>query len=119
MLTSPVFTAAARQHGRQAARLHRSTAYPSFTRTLLQTRDLLVWLCVKIGLLAAERRHELMEVLTELAQLYARMASSTLTPTLTPTPTLTLTMTRTLALILTRQAARAPGWSALSRLSWL
>lgn len=70
MLTSPVFTAAAWQPRRS------TTAYPSFTRTLLQTRDLLVWLCVKLGLVATERRRELMEVLTGLAQLYARMASS-------------------------------------------
>ena len=55
MLTSPVFSAAAWQPRR------RSTAYPSFTRTLLQTRDLLVWLCVKLGLITVEQRRAPME----------------------------------------------------------
>ena len=54
MLSSPVFTATVWQQGKRA--------YPSFTRTLLQTRDLLVWICVKLGLVAMDQRHELMEV---------------------------------------------------------
>jgi len=68
MLTSPVFTATVWQHGKRA--------YPSFERTLLQTRDLMVWLCVKLGLIEMEDRHELMEVMTGLANLQARMVKS-------------------------------------------
>ena len=68
MLTSPVFTATVWQQGKRA--------YPSFERTLMQTRDLMVWLCVKLGLIEMESRHELMQVFTGLAGLHARMVKS-------------------------------------------
>ena len=68
MLTSPVFTATVWQQGKRA--------YPSFERTMLQARDLLVWLCVKLGLIAMEQRQELMVVLTGLADIQSRMAKT-------------------------------------------
>ena len=72
-VTSPVLATSA-VGNQQSARSswHRLYAYPSFARTMLQTRDLLIWLLVQLGVVPAARRSALLEAITLLASLEAK-----------------------------------------------
>ena len=66
MLTSPVFTLL-------VARGVFGTSYPSFARTLRQTRDLTVWLLVTLGAVRMGERQQLVTTLSELAYAEAKL----------------------------------------------
>ena len=66
MLTSPVFTLL-------VARGVFRTSYPSFARTLRQTRDLTVWLLVTLGAVRMGERQQLVSALSELAYTEAKL----------------------------------------------
>jgi len=66
MLSSPVFTLL-------VARGVFRTSYPSFARTLRQTRDLTVWLLITLGAVRVGERQQLVSALSELAYTEAKL----------------------------------------------
>ena len=78
MITSPVFLATVWRNGKRV--------YSSFEKTLLQTRDLAVWLAMQMRLVpydeeegpeaAVQARRELMQSLTVLADLHAKYSNA-------------------------------------------
>ena len=97
MLTSPVFTLL-------VARGVFHTSYPSFARTLRQTRDLAVWLLITLGAVRVGERQQLVSAPRPATNrpldclplllgsssvptpLLTRVLSSNPVPTLTPSP---------------------------------
>ena len=97
MLTSPVFTLL-------VARGVFHTSYPSFARTLRQTRDLTVWLLITLGAVRVGERQQLLRAPRPATNrpldclplllgsssvstpLLTRVLSSNPVPTLTPNP---------------------------------
>ena len=65
MLASPVFAPSLWQASTRSR-------YPLFSCVMLQTRDLLCWLAVTLGLIRSEQRMKLLEVLSTLAMLEAQ-----------------------------------------------
>ena len=65
MLTSPVFTLL-------VARGVFRTSYPSFARTLRQTRDLTVWLLITLGAVRVGERQQLVSALAIAAWFFLR-----------------------------------------------
>ena len=69
MLTAPALAPSAWQHGKRA--------YASFERSLLQMRDLVVWLLVQLGIVTMDEKMHVLDILTKMARLQAmRLAAS-------------------------------------------
>ena len=68
MLTAPALAPSAWQHGKRA--------YASFERSLLQMRDLVVWLLVQLGIVTMDEKMHVLDILTKMARLQARGSPS-------------------------------------------
>ena len=74
-VTSPVLTADAvslQQGARTLRNLRGNHSYPSFERTLQQTRDLLLWVFVRLGVIPMQTRMMVMSSVSELVALEAK-----------------------------------------------
>ena len=61
MLTAPALAPSAWQHGKRA--------YASFERSLLQMRDLVVWLLVQLGIVTMDQKMHVLDIITKMARL--------------------------------------------------